>query len=121
MKRDGTPTTTTYIATTTWNVFDDEETPELRHRDYDADDWRQYGTGEERMDLSLPGLRVRYVLVGITFSCLVANFGHPPPLYTNMRGLRLCSAPNLGLQDELLKQTSPPTPQPVIINPRFGL
>ena len=38
MRRDGTPTTSTYIATTTLNVFDDE-TPNLRNRDHDAHGW----------------------------------------------------------------------------------
>lgn len=51
-----------------------------------------------------------YVLFGFAFSCLIANLGHPPPLYAHAWGSLPCSVPNLGSQDRALKQTLAPTP-----------
>ena len=53
------------------------------------------------------------VVVGKENGGELTKLGHPPPLYAHMRGSSPCSAPNLGPQAKLLKQTSPPTPHSV--------
>ena len=59
-------------------------------------------------------VRPWYVPFRVDLSCcLIADLGYPPPLYVHMRDSAPCSAPNLGPQDKPLKQTHPPTPQPV--------
>ena len=61
MKRDGTPTTSTYFTTTTVAVVDDG-LPKLRRRDYEADESNQYGDGGEKIGSAVPQFRVRQAL-----------------------------------------------------------
>ena len=61
LKRDGTPTTSTYLTTTTVGVFDDG-TSELRRRDYEADKSSQYDNGEEMIGSAVPRFGVRQAL-----------------------------------------------------------
>ena len=61
LKRDGTPTTSTYLTTTTVGVFDDG-TSELRRRDYEADISSQYDNGEEMIGSAVPRFGVRQAL-----------------------------------------------------------
>ena len=66
-----------------------------------------------RIKVKLSKFYWEYVLFGVTFSCLVAKFGHTPFLYAHMRDFPPFSAPNLGPQNKILKHTPPLTPQPV--------
>ena len=75
---------------------------------FEAEDW-----SAEFKGYNLIVLTDGYVLFGATFSRLVAHFGHLSPPYARMRGSPPSSAPTFGPQDKLLKQTPPPTPQPV--------
>lgn len=46
--------------------------------------------------------------------------GHITPFYAHFGGFALCSVPNLGPHDKVLKQTPAPSPKRVSLNSRFG-